>query len=291
MEHNEDVVADNGAEGGGTIGQELRATREAQGLELEQVAAQTRIPLRHLESIESDDFTGLPSRTYAIGFTRTYARLLGLDERPVLDRVRDQLAQSDNRPDRNAARYEPGDPARIPGRGLAWFGLIAAILFAGGLFAFYRSYLAPGMGPAPLTEPSLAAASTAAPGAATAAATATPQPSGPVVFTSLMDDTWVKFYDGSGERLYEAQMPKGGTYQLPADAQNPQLWTGRPYALAITIGGRSVPKISEDDTVVKDVPVSAEALLARAPASGSTGTPAGAATPAAQAATATPPAT
>jgi hypothetical protein len=36
--------------------------------------------------------------------------------------------------------------------------------------------------------------------------------------------------------------------------------------LAITVGGRSVPKLSEVDEVIKDVPITAEALLARADA-------------------------
>ena len=99
-----------------------------------------------------------------------------------------------------------------------------------------------------------------------------------------MDETWVKFYDASGERLYEAQMNTGDTYTVPSDAEGPQIWTGRPYALAITIGGRPVPKLSEEDEVVRDVPVTAEALLAR-PAPGEAGDAApepsaGAATPA-----------
>jgi hypothetical protein len=89
-------------------------------------------------------------------------------------------------------------------------------------------------------------------------------PSGPVVFTALQDDTWVKFYDANGEQLMQKQMAKGESYTVPADAEGPQIWTGRPYALAITIGGRSVPKLSEEDEIVRDVPVTAEALLARA---------------------------
>ena len=78
------------------VGDRLRAAREAKGLELEQVAAETRIPQRHLESIEAGDFASLPSRTYAIGFSRTYARTLDLDEREVLDQVRAYIKDSDD---------------------------------------------------------------------------------------------------------------------------------------------------------------------------------------------------
>ena len=69
----------------GGIGAQLRAAREARGLTLEQVAAETRIPQRHLQTIEAGDFAALPARTYAIGFSRTYARLVGLDEDEVAD--------------------------------------------------------------------------------------------------------------------------------------------------------------------------------------------------------------
>jgi hypothetical protein len=83
------------------------------------------------------------------------------------------------------------------------------------------------------------------------------------VFTALQDGVWVKFYDGSGQQLMQKEMAKGETYTVPPGAANPKLWTGRPYALAITVGGRPVPKLSERDEILRDVPVSPAALLAR----------------------------
>ena len=40
----------------GGIGAQLRTAREARGLSLEQVAAETRIPQRHLQTIEAGEF-------------------------------------------------------------------------------------------------------------------------------------------------------------------------------------------------------------------------------------------
>ncbi|MDG6077821.1 helix-turn-helix domain-containing protein [Erythrobacter litoralis] len=258
--HSEDDVATQQA----SVGTQLREAREAAGMELEQVAAETRIPQRHLVSIEQGDFAALPSRTYAIGFSRTYARLLDLDDREVTDRVRAELASTQNERPERTTKLEPGDPARVPGRGLAWFGLIAAVLLIGGIYAFYSSYFSPGLGPAPLQEPEAQVAqANGRTASAPAQASASPAPTGPVVFTSTMDGTWVKFYDANGERLYEAQMDEGDTYTIPSDAEGPQVWTGRPYALAITVGGREVPRLSEEDEIIRDVPVSPEALLAR----------------------------
>jgi cytoskeleton protein RodZ len=106
-------------------------------------------------------------------------------------------------------------------------------------------------------------------------AAATPAPAatgGEVVFTALEPGIWVKFYDASGLQLMQKQMAMGERYAIPADANGPQLWTGRPDALSITVGGRPVPKLAEEQTTMKDVQVSAEALLARAapPAAGTT---------------------
>jgi hypothetical protein len=86
-----------------------------------------------------------------------------------------------------------------------------------------------------------------------------------VTFTALAPGIWVKFYDRNGAQLMQKQMAIGESYTVPADAQGPMLWTGRPDALAIAIGGRPVPKLSEEQRTVKDVPVTAAALLARPP--------------------------
>lgn len=243
-------------------GQRLRRAREAAGMTVEQLAAETRIPQRHIETIERGDFGALPSRTYATGFSRTYAKAVGLDENAVVAQLRVELGQSTN--ERMAApRYEPGDPARVPSRGLAWLSLAAIVLLAFGGYAFYRSYFAPGIGPAPLEQPEPEAtepATAAVPSAAVAA--------GQVVFTALEDGVWVKFYDKDGRQLMQKQMALNERYVVPVEAEGPQVWTGRPDALRITIGGKPVPKLSDEERVVKDVPVSAEALLARPPAEG-----------------------
>jgi hypothetical protein len=83
------------------------------------------------------------------------------------------------------------------------------------------------------------------------------------VFTALEDGVWVKFYDGSGAQLMQKQMAKGESYTVPAEATGPQVWTGRPDAFAITVGGKPVAKLAEAEGIMKDVPVTAQALLDR----------------------------
>ncbi len=245
-------------------GDRLRRAREERKMSIEQIAAETRIPQRHIESIERGDFGSLPSRTYAVGFSRSYAKAVELDEDEIVDRVREELAMASGHDMAPPSRYEPGDPSRVPSGKLAWFAAFAVILLLAGAFSFYRSYFAPGLGPAPLTDPEAEQVAEEGAQRERAGPSARPvDPQGAVVFTALEEGIWVKFYDASGAQLMQKQMALNERYTVPADADGPQIWTGRPDALRITIGGRPVPKLAEDDMVMRDVPVTAEALLAR----------------------------
>jgi cytoskeleton protein RodZ len=62
-----------------TLGAYLQAVREHRSLSLAQVADLTRVRRTYLEALERDDLTPLPSRPFAVGYVRAYARALGLD--------------------------------------------------------------------------------------------------------------------------------------------------------------------------------------------------------------------
>ena len=246
------------------VGEQLRAAREAQGLSLAQVAAETRIPQRHLQTIEAGDFAALPARTYAVGFAKTYARMVGLDDAAVAEMVRAELDSQEPRPRHRPATFEPGDPARVPSRGLMWLAAAALVLLLAGGFFFMRTLFAPAAELPSLVEAEQAerAASAAQRGDAAPAAQAAAPATGPVVFTAV-EEAWVRFYTPAGT-LREALLAPGESYTVPADADRPMLRTGRPDALRITIGGREVPRLSQEQQVMSDVPVTAEALQARA---------------------------
>lgn len=257
-----------------SVGEKLRAAREARGLTLAQVAGETRIPQRHLQTIEAGDFTALPARTYAISFSKNYARMVGLDQNEIAAGVRSELDALDPSPRSRPVGFEPGDPARVPSRALGWVSLLAVILVLAGLFAFYQTYVSPAAElPSLVDEERAAQAGAAAQRQQQAAAPAAPATGGDVVFTALEAGVWVKFYDADGLQLMQKQMALGERYVVPADAEGPQLWTGRPDALSITVGGRAVPKLAEVQTIMRDVPVSAEALLARAQAPSAVASP------------------
>ncbi len=70
------------------IGMALRDARVARNLSLAEVSALLRIRESHLEAIESEDFDQLPGNVYAIGFIRTYAQYLELNEGDLIMRFK-----------------------------------------------------------------------------------------------------------------------------------------------------------------------------------------------------------
>jgi|MedtruStandDraft_1076414.scaffolds.fasta_scaffold26677_1 cytoskeletal protein RodZ len=253
----------------------LRAAREEAGLSRPDVAARTKIPERHLISIEAGDFSAVGGRAYAIGFTRSYARAVGLDEAEITTALRDELGSSEADDDRRqTTKFEPGDPSRIPGRGTAWIAALGALAIIIAGITLWRSNSAP-----PVALPSLAEEEATPPAATQEAQPATgaaaqPAAQGPVVFTALEEGVWVKFYDARGNQLMQKLMARGEAYTVPAEAQGPLIWTARPEALQVSVAGRVLAPLSDRQVTIKDVPVSAAALLARtapgsAPASAS----------------------
>ena len=68
------------------IGHILREARENKGLSLEEAQAKTRISVRYLTALENGQYSALPTPVHTRGFLRNYARFLGLDPQPLLDR-------------------------------------------------------------------------------------------------------------------------------------------------------------------------------------------------------------
>jgi len=67
-----------------SIGQDLSAAREKQGISVAEVARSLKITVRQVEALESDDYTRLPGVTFIKGFIRNYAKLLQIDPEPLL---------------------------------------------------------------------------------------------------------------------------------------------------------------------------------------------------------------
>jgi cytoskeletal protein RodZ len=69
-----------------TVGQHLRALREARGMSVEEVSRATRVPVASVERIENDRFDELPGEVFVRGFLRSYATAISAPPDDVLAR-------------------------------------------------------------------------------------------------------------------------------------------------------------------------------------------------------------
>ncbi len=66
-------------------GEVLRCAREERGLQLSEVANQLNLTSHVLSQIEAGDFHRLPGHTFARGYVRAYAKLLGIDANTLVE--------------------------------------------------------------------------------------------------------------------------------------------------------------------------------------------------------------
>ena len=74
-----------------SLGSYLKREREQRKISVAELAQTTRIPVRLLQKIETDDLDDLPADVFVRGFLRSYARALQLDEEHVLSRFRGRV--------------------------------------------------------------------------------------------------------------------------------------------------------------------------------------------------------
>lgn len=241
-----------------TVGQRLKEAREAKGLSLEDIAAQTRIPTRHLSSLESSDWDRLPAATYSIGFAKSFAGSVGLDRNEIGDQLRSEMGGS--RPVYVTPEvYEAADPARTMPKGLVIgaLGLLVLVVLALSWIS-NRSMQA---------DQPLAEATEAAP---PAAVSATPPPAAlttaEVVVITATEPVWLQIKDGDAV-LQQGVLAAGQSFEVPASASAPVLTTGKPEALRIAVGTAQAPSIGPAGKKVSGVSLKAADLM-RGPPTG-----------------------
>ena len=257
------------------IGERLRRAREARAMSLDDVASQTRIPMRHLQHIELGEWDALPAPTYAIGFTRNYASAVGLDGPAIANELRDEIG-GPRRRTQAAEYYEPADPARVPPKSLV-IGVIVAIVLLVGAYVLWRNTLGADAGPAP--EPVAEAPQDSGGPAPDNGQAAAPQDvTGQAVTLTALGDVWFSVTDGNGgPSLHTGVMTTGQTFTVPATAAHPLLRTGRPQMLRASAAGRDLGLIGPEERTVDNVSLLPQDLAARA--AGQTAAPAATAPP------------
>ncbi|MEO6198309.1 MAG: RodZ domain-containing protein [Sphingomicrobium sp.] len=230
------------------VGDQLRAARKKKKLSLEDIAAQTRIPLRHLESIEASDWAHLPAPTYSVGFAKSYAAVVDLDRTLIGDQLRAEMGDPRSVPVTPPEVFEPADPARAMPKALVIGAIIALVALVLVMSWLNRRSLGDS-GAAP-------AGTVAADPVIARPATTVPAPSpiaqGPVVL-SAVEALWMTVYDKDGTSYFSGMLTPGSDFTVPATATSPMVKTAKPEGLKIMVGSAVAPAIGPAGQLIGDV--------------------------------------
>lgn len=252
------------------VGEQLKAEREKLSMSLEDVASKTRVTMRHLEAIENSQYSKLPGKTYIIGFTKSYARCVGLNDAEIAAELREELSSSDHFTNvHHVESYEPASANRIPSKALAWTAAVVGFIALAALLIWTNAQLNRGAdGEADAGADNSEIASNAANETQTAASAKAANDkaadeaalaTGKVVLTAK-GEVWLEIYDFDRKTLFENTMKVGDTFEVPADAKDPLIVTGRPDLVEFTVGGKTIKPLGDGQSTIKNVRVSAQAL-------------------------------
>jgi cytoskeleton protein RodZ len=133
-----------------SIGEKLRLEREARGIALRDISEQTRISMRYLEAIETDDYRRLPGGIFNRSFIRAYAKFVGYDEQVAMDEYAQTLREHGESPEDDSPKshrslvYTDEVHSRSPLWTLLLVVIILALLSLGvwaGLQFYQRSFV------------------------------------------------------------------------------------------------------------------------------------------------------
>ncbi|MFC7540824.1 helix-turn-helix domain-containing protein [Siccirubricoccus deserti] len=286
------------------LGEELREARMALGLGLEDLAASLRIRRVYLSALEEGRVQDLPAPAYAIGFVRSYARALGLDEDDTVRRFRDSIGPVVPR------KTDLVFPEPVPDRGVPAGAvmLVGAVLAVGAYAVWYigrATATAPWMQcrrhrrrssgrrarparrlrrrrqwscpcrprpPDPPADSGPPAATTPVPPAPAALPSPAPpaRPEEGRVLLRAKADTWLQVRDRqTGAVLLNRVLRPGESWAVPP-REGLTLSTGNAGGLEILVDGELTPGLGAAQSVRRDLPLDPVKLKSgRPPASAS----------------------
>jgi cytoskeleton protein RodZ len=251
-----------------TVGERLRAAREQKKISLEDIAAQTRIPQRHLASIENAEWDSLPAPTYTIGFAKSYASAVDLDRTDIGNQLREEMG-GQRFANTSSDVFEPADPARTMPKSLVLGAIIAVVLLIALMSWLNKRSLEE---PSANNGPAVAETAAPAPQPSTPAPATASAAQGPVVLYATQP-VWLQVSERGGGSLFSGLLQAGQSFTVPANAAAPVLKTGKPEALRINVGNQVAGPVAPAATTVSNVSLLAADLLKTPAASAPTAPP------------------
>lgn len=118
-------------------GETLRQARESKNWSLPDVALRLNLTVASLSNLENGQFEKLPGHTFARGYVRAYAKLLGLDQAVLVDQF-DKFTGTDGKggPVHALGRIE--EPVRLSHNILRIVSLLLLVVLVGGGFLWWQ---------------------------------------------------------------------------------------------------------------------------------------------------------
>ncbi len=118
-------------------GEILRKGREANDWSLAQVAGQLNLSTRTLVQLEAGEFDRLPGHTFARGYVRSYAKLLGMDQARLVEAF-DQYTGTNAKGSEVHSLGKIEQPLRISQSILRLVGLVLILLLVGSVLFWWQ---------------------------------------------------------------------------------------------------------------------------------------------------------
>jgi len=237
------------------LGSDLRSAREAKGISLEEIAAATRINLKYLRALEADDLADFPSDFFSRSVIRSYARVVGLDEKEVLARYQPLGKEIGRKAPDDEARHPPAFKPINPYLKNALFFLFSATAVALTLFIFLKNR-AEKPGP-PVTEPPAAvetvpAVQSQAPAPETAAPPAAPpEIRGVRLELAFSAETWIQVFADGAVKI-DGIEPAGATALIEAESEI-LINIGNAGGVSGALNGRTLKSFGGAGAVVRNI--------------------------------------
>jgi cytoskeleton protein RodZ len=276
-----------------TVGQDLRAARLRKGDDLATVSRALKIRKDHLEAIEEDDLSGLPGKTYAVGFVRSYSAYLGLDAVHTVARFKAEIS---GRPEEGAVPVnviDDDEQRRLPRGWRIIAGVVVLLLAYGGYRMLAGDHPAPApvppppaqyaprpmtaaTTPPPAATPRPAAPKPAAPAPTTVAAVAPAKPTAPAVTGQVYGeqnkgarvvlrargDTHITVRGTDGRTFINRVLKAGDIYQLP-NIVGLTLATTNAGAVEIDLDGLAMGRAGGDLETTGGISLDPQAIVDR----------------------------
>ena len=259
-----------------SVGDILRRARLKKNLSIADVEIAIRVSAQHISAIEENRLEMLPGRVYALGFIKSYAELVDLDSKKILELLKRQAGE----------KIAPKAAAQIPAPVLEDFSLPTGRVFSVIFILFvtvfiFKSYYEDGaysleeqipnvpkdlivqttlLSKPDKTAPKVAEATAADKPLTSLEILTGPPPVVNQVVLKALDNVWLEIKDSKKTTIFSRVLSIGEEYWIPIGQNDLVMTLGNAGGLQISIDGKPLPLLGKTGQVIRKVSLDVEKL-------------------------------